>query len=129
MTPSRPTMPAHARTQSNTNVNNTHTTLSTNDDNLFVSLGNSFDDLNNEDDEDLSFDDDAVNGDDAKAATAAATKAGKKSKLAPSTAEKKATHNAVERARRESLNARFLVLADMLPGMVSRRVACHRARL
>ncbi|KAL7005440.1 hypothetical protein EMMF5_004994 [Cystobasidiomycetes sp. EMM_F5] len=33
------------------------------------------------------------------------------------TAEKKATHNAVERARRESLNTRFLVLADLLPGM------------
>ena len=42
---------------------------------------------------------------------------GKKGKLGSSTAEKKATHNAVERARRESLNGRFLVLADMIPGM------------
>jgi hypothetical protein len=45
--------------------------------------------------------------------------AARKLKRPPSTAEKKATHNAVERARRESLNGRFLVLADMLPGMVS----------
>jgi len=43
--------------------------------------------------------------------------AARKLKRPPSTAEKKATHNAVERARRESLNGRFLVLADMLPGM------------
>lgn len=42
---------------------------------------------------------------------------GKKLKRPASSAEKKATHNAVERARRESLNARFLVLADLLPGM------------
>lgn len=44
-------------------------------------------------------------------------KGARKLKRTASTAEKKATHNAVERARRESLNGRFLVLADMLPGM------------
>ncbi|KAJ6549691.1 hypothetical protein B0H19DRAFT_182974 [Mycena capillaripes] len=32
-----------------------------------------------------------------------------------STAERRATHNAVERIRRETLNGRFLTLASMLP--------------
>lgn len=65
-------------------------------------------------DDDLSFDDGFDDSLDQKAGGPA-----KKGKNRPaSTAEKKATHNAVERARRESLNARFLVLADMLPGMV-----------
>ncbi|KAK7439585.1 hypothetical protein VKT23_017512 [Stygiomarasmius scandens] len=35
----------------------------------------------------------------------------------PSTAERKATHNAVERARREILNGRFLDLASTLPNL------------
>ncbi|GAA5938234.1 uncharacterized protein JCM15063_000675 [Sporobolomyces koalae] len=35
----------------------------------------------------------------------------------PGNAEKRATHNAVERARRESLNGRFTVLAESLPTM------------
>ncbi|GAA5898651.1 uncharacterized protein JCM6883_003379 [Sporobolomyces salmoneus] len=35
----------------------------------------------------------------------------------PGNADKRATHNAVERARRESLNGRFSVLADSLPTM------------
>jgi hypothetical protein len=80
---------------------------------LFSSI-TGLDDLAGEDDE--SFDDieDSLDGGDRKPGSAA-----KKGKNRPaSTAEKKATHNAVERARRESLNARFLVLADMLPGMV-----------
>lgn len=80
---------------------------------LFSSI-TGLDDLAGEDDE--SFDDieDSLDGGDRKSGSAA-----KKGKNRPaSTAEKKATHNAVERARRESLNARFLVLADMLPGMV-----------
>lgn len=72
-------------------------------------------------DDDLSFDDIDDSLVDSKAGNAASTGTSRKGKnrLASSTAEKKATHNAVERARRESLNARFLVLADMLPGMVS----------
>ncbi|KAF7329790.1 Macrophage erythroblast attacher isoform 1 [Mycena kentingensis (nom. inval.)] len=35
----------------------------------------------------------------------------------PSTAERRASHNAVERARRETLNARFLDLAALLPNL------------
>ncbi|GAA5852777.1 hypothetical protein JCM5353_001403 [Sporobolomyces roseus] len=35
----------------------------------------------------------------------------------PGNADKRATHNAVERARRESLNGRFTVLAESLPTM------------
>ncbi|KAG0143363.1 hypothetical protein CROQUDRAFT_673001 [Cronartium quercuum f. sp. fusiforme G11] len=38
-------------------------------------------------------------------------------KLKISTAERRATHNAIERARRESLNGRFLELARALPTM------------
>jgi len=37
----------------------------------------------------------------------------------PSTAAKRATHNAIERARRESLNGRFLELARALPNMAN----------
>ncbi|KAF8759063.1 helix loop helix domain [Rhizoctonia solani] len=37
------------------------------------------------------------------------------------TAERRATHNAVERARRETLNSRFLDLAALLPNLVSVR--------
>lgn len=77
-------------------------------------------------DDDLSFDDieDSLDGGDRKSGSTAA----KKGKNRPaSTAEKKATHNAVERARRESLNARFLVLADMLPGMTQVKRASKAA--
>ncbi|KAJ7059675.1 hypothetical protein C8F01DRAFT_217667 [Mycena amicta] len=38
-------------------------------------------------------------------------------KVKPSTAERRASHNAVERARRETLNARFLDLAVLLPNL------------
>lgn len=72
-----------------------------------------FDDFANEDDLDLNDMDeckdslgDLIKGD-----------AAKKMRRLTSSADKKATHNAVERARRESLNTRFLVLADLLPGM------------
>ena len=41
----------------------------------------------------------------------------KRSRRPPSTAAKRATHNAVERARRESLNGRFMELAHVLPNM------------
>lgn len=41
----------------------------------------------------------------------------RRSRRPPSTAERKATHNAVERARRESLNGRFMELATALPTM------------
>jgi len=41
------------------------------------------------------------------------------SKLKATTAERRATHNAIERARRESLNGRFLELARALPTMQS----------
>jgi len=37
----------------------------------------------------------------------------------PSTAAKRATHNAIERARRETLNGKFLELAHALPNMTS----------
>jgi len=43
----------------------------------------------------------------------------RKSRRPPSTAERRATHNAVERARRESLNGRFMELASALPTMAS----------
>lgn len=43
----------------------------------------------------------------------------RKSRRPPSTAERRATHNAVERARRESLNGRFMDLAGALPNMVN----------
>lgn len=71
-------------------------------------------------DDDLSFDDNDDSLMDSKGASSGGpARKGKNRNNSSSTAEKKATHNAVERARRESLNARFLVLADMLPGMVS----------
>jgi len=41
----------------------------------------------------------------------------KRGRRPPSTAAKRATHNAIERARRESLNGRFLELARALPNM------------
>lgn len=74
-------------------------------------------------DDDLSYDDidDSLLVDGSNNKTGGPARKGKGGRNASSTAEKKATHNAVERARRESLNARFLVLADMLPGMVSSR--------
>lgn len=43
----------------------------------------------------------------------------RKSRRPPSTAERRATHNAVERARRESLNGRFMDLAGALPNMAT----------
>jgi len=43
----------------------------------------------------------------------------RKSRRPPSTAERRATHNAVERARRESLNGRFVDLAAALPNMAT----------
>jgi len=43
----------------------------------------------------------------------------RKSRRPPSTAERRATHNAVERARRESLNGRFMDLAHALPSMAN----------
>jgi len=43
----------------------------------------------------------------------------KRGRRPPSTAERRASHNAVERARRESLNVRFLELANALPSMAS----------
>jgi hypothetical protein len=43
----------------------------------------------------------------------------RKSRRPPSTAERRATHNAVERARRESLNGRFMDLAGALPNMAN----------
>lgn len=41
----------------------------------------------------------------------------RKSARRPNTAERRATHNAVERARRETLNGRFLDLAALLPNL------------
>lgn len=41
----------------------------------------------------------------------------RKGRRAPSTAEKRANHNAIERARRESLNGRFMELAQALPNL------------
>jgi len=43
----------------------------------------------------------------------------RRSRRFPSTAAKRATHNAIERARRESLNGRFIELARALPNMAS----------
>lgn len=44
-----------------------------------------------------------------------------KSRKRVNTAEKRATHNAVERQRREALNGRFLDLARLLPGLATVR--------
>lgn len=96
---------------------------STGGDDIFASMSMS----GFEDEDGISFDDleqesrDGLGPLDASTTSSNAGGAGngaKKGKKLTSTAEKKATHNAVERARRESLNTRFLVLADMLPGMV-----------
>jgi len=76
--------------------------------------GLSFDDLDAEGRDGLGPLDDSLG---ASHGAGGANGAARKGKKLASTAEKKATHNAVERARRESLNTRFLVLADMLPGM------------
>jgi hypothetical protein len=45
----------------------------------------------------------------------------KRSSRRANTAERRATHNAVERARRETLNGRFLDLAAMLPNLAAVR--------
>jgi len=41
------------------------------------------------------------------------------SRKGPGAADKRATHNAIERARRESLNGRFMILAEALPSMAN----------
>jgi hypothetical protein len=106
----------HQRTISNfSSHHGHHVSVASTDEDLFSSI-TGLDDLVGEED-DLSFDD-GFDGDDLTS-NKNSTGASKRKIRAASTAEKKATHNAVERARRESLNARFLVLADMLPGMVS----------
>ena len=51
------------------------------------------------------------------AAVDASANGKRKGRRPPSTAERRATHNAVERARRESLNGRFMELASALPAM------------
>lgn len=87
----------------------------------FFSSINGLDDFGGDDD---LFDMDDESRDEVKDLASDASGKNKKSKrLGANTAEKKATHNAVERARRESLNTRFLVLADMLHGMVSTMAA------
>lgn len=72
-----------------------------------------FDDIVNEDD----FESDDIDETKDGLADLLRSDAATKLRRPASTAEKKATHNAVERARRESLNTRFLVLAELLPGM------------
>jgi len=110
-----PTMPSHQRTISSVS------SIPGVDDDIFHTLSG-FDNFGNEDD-DISFDDFDENRDGLEMSTSSlgddgtSDKPARKGKKQTSTAEKKATHNAVERARRESLNGRFLVLADMLPGM------------
>lgn len=58
-------------------------------------------------------------GSDSKANSAApaASQPKRKPSRRASTAERRATHNAVERARRETLNSRFLDLAALLPNL------------
>lgn len=51
------------------------------------------------------------------ASAAAAAAAKRKPSRRANTAERRATHNAVERARRETLNGRFLDLAALLPNL------------
>ncbi|KAH9848935.1 hypothetical protein C2E23DRAFT_888765 [Lenzites betulinus] len=51
------------------------------------------------------------------AAAAAAAQNKRKPSRRANTAERRATHNAVERARRETLNSRFLDLAALLPNL------------
>ncbi|KAI0820157.1 hypothetical protein BC628DRAFT_918585 [Trametes gibbosa] len=53
----------------------------------------------------------------AAAAAAAAAQNKRKPSRRANTAERRATHNAVERARRETLNSRFLDLAALLPNL------------
>lgn len=87
-------------------------------DDLFASVTGFEDFGNGEDDFDLMDGEDESKDSLGDLQDGSGSGAARKLKRPPSTAEKKATHNAVERARRESLNGRFLVLADMLPGMV-----------
>ncbi|KAK8861702.1 hypothetical protein IAR55_002525 [Kwoniella newhampshirensis] len=49
------------------------------------------------------------------------TKAASKPRKRVNTAEKRSQHNAIERARRETLNAKFLSLARLLPSLASSR--------
>jgi hypothetical protein len=58
-------------------------------------------------------------GSQSQAAAAAAAK--RKSSRRANTAERRATHNAVERQRRETLNGRFLDLAGLLPNLTQIR--------
>ncbi|KAI9065045.1 hypothetical protein FKP32DRAFT_1568647 [Trametes sanguinea] len=64
----------------------------------------------------------------ATAAPAVPAPAGTQTKRKPSrranTAERRATHNAVERARRETLNGRFLVTSPPYPLIIP----CHQSR-
>ncbi|KAJ3787228.1 hypothetical protein GGU10DRAFT_433256 [Lentinula aff. detonsa] len=53
----------------------------------------------------------------AESSTGSATSSKRKSTRRANTAERRATHNAVERARRETLNGRFLDLAALLPNL------------
>jgi hypothetical protein len=55
------------------------------------------------------------------AAQASQSGPAKRSSRRANTAERRATHNAVERARRETLNSRFLDLAAMLPNLAAVR--------
>lgn len=56
-----------------------------------------------------------------KQATQPQTQPTKRSSRRANTAERRATHNAVERLRRETLNGRFLDLAAMLPALTAQR--------
>lgn len=64
-------------------------------------------------------DDDDDDRDDLAGSNAGTTSKPKRSnnRKGPGNADKRATHNAVERARRESLNGRFTTLAESLPTM------------
>lgn len=59
----------------------------------------------------------SINSNNTHSNTSASGKPQRKASRRASTAERRATHNAVERARREVLNGRFLDLAKILPNL------------
>lgn len=67
--------------------------------------------------ESLFPDQDNENELDTDKSTLTGKKSGSACRKGPGAADKRATHNAIERARRESLNGRFMTLAEALPAM------------
>lgn len=73
--------------------------------------------LAGEDDDDVESESEDLGSEKRQGPTTAGSNNAKRGKA--SSAERRATHNAIERARRESLNGRFLELANALPTMAN----------